>query len=451
MLYNAGVTGQAMEKIYASLRGRDSAFRAYVLTMDSSYLKPRDSLKSVGEQLSILDSLMDENEIQKQHVKKLKDYIQAQNSISLKAKDPRYLESAAFQADLKTELMRLDSIKAIILAMKKIESALVVSRDLNAQKHTVIATMVGVAVGIFSIIIFIVAFYFVDLELRRSQHHSYQMQRLNTKIAEVNKELEEANRNLQKLNSELEDKNIQLEKNAKELSSFTHITSHDMQEPLRKIEFFISVVEDREKQNLSEEGKKFLEKIKKSVSRMRQLFLGMLDFSLINSVGNTFEEIDLNDVLHEILGLLKADIKDTHSIIKADALPKVKGIKYQLIQLFENIVSNAIQFRRNGVTPEIRITAELIHSDSHTLPPGLQNNSSYYKIDFRDNGIGFDEEHAERIFEIFQRLNPKSGGYGVGVGLAVCRRIAANHNAILVVKSQPGAGSVFSLYIPAIS
>ncbi len=132
-------------------------------------------------------------------------------------------------------------------------------RALDARKHTVMATMVGVAVSMFSIVVFVVAFYFIDQELKRSQRYIDETETLNKKVAEINFELEEANQSLQKLNDELEGKNFQLEKYASELSSYTHITSHDMQEPLRKIEFFISIVEDREKKNLSEEGQRFLE------------------------------------------------------------------------------------------------------------------------------------------------------------------------------------------------
>jgi light-regulated signal transduction histidine kinase (bacteriophytochrome) len=307
--------------------------------------------------------------------------------------------------------------------------------------------MMGVTASIFSMIIFILAFYFIDQELKRSRNYLNETQNLNKKIAEINKELEDANTSLLQLNSELEGKNVQLEKYTAELSSFTHITSHDMQEPLRKIEFYISLVEDREGQNLSDEGLKFLEKTKQSVSRMRQLFLSMLDFSLTNTAENEREMVDLNDVLTQTMQGLKVYIKDTNTIIETSSLPTVKGIRYQLVQLFENILSNAIKFRRPDVVLQIQVKHETFNSNGMNIR-GLKNNTLYHKIDFEDNGIGFDPQHSERIFEIFQRLIVKTDRYGVGIGLAISRKIAQNHGGTLLAKSKQNAGSVFSLYIP---
>jgi hypothetical protein len=341
----------------------------------------------------------------------------------------------------------MDSIRAGIDRMQTVAGSMMRGRALDAQKHTIVATMMGVTVSIFSIIIFILAFYFIDQELKRSQEYLDETKMLNTKIGEINQELEDVNRNLHQVNSELEGKNFQLEKSARELSSFTHITSHDMQEPLRKIQFYISILENEERSNLSEEGRTYLDKIRKSVNRMRQLFLSMLDFSLTNTVDNKVEDVDLNEVLQQTLNTVKVYIHDTNTTIESDHLPKVKGIRYQLIQLFENIISNSIKFRRPDVLPEIQITSEIIDTQKQRVR-GLKTNSRYYRINFSDNGIGFEPQYAEKIFEIFQRLLPKSDAHGVGIGLAICRKIAENHGGVLVAEANPNEGAVFSLYIP---
>jgi signal transduction histidine kinase len=450
-VYNTNKIQQSLERIFSALEDRESDFRGYMLTGDTTYWHRKIKRDEVEINLNRIDSLLTDNPIQKRNFLKLKELINAsiqkQELIATRLKDPAYLKSQSFYSDLKAASQRLDSIKIRIVKMQNIASSLSENHSLAAQKHTVIATIVGVAVSLFSMIIFIIAFYFIDQELKRSKNYLNETQSLNTRIAEINSELEKANSSLHQLNFELEGKNFQLEKYAKELSSFTHITSHDMQEPLRKIEFYISIVEDREKQNLTDEGRKFLEKIKQSVSRMRQLFLSMLDFSLTNTTDNNIEDVDLNEVLQETVSSLKVYIKDTNTILEVDQLPRVKGIKYQLIQLFENIISNAIKFRRNDVIAEIQITQEIIHTDHRTVP-GLKNNTKYYRIDFIDNGVGFDSKYAEKIFEIFHRLITKSDSYGVGIGLAICRKIAENHGGILIAKSQPDIGSIFSLYIP---
>lgn len=453
-VYNTNVIRQSLEEIFSTLKGRESAIRGYALTGDSSFLRPEAFSALPEAQFSTIDSLIAGNPAQEQNLKKLRirfdSCIRMQYAVMAGANAPGHLRSNRFYADLRAASKQMDSIRNIIGKMQRIESSLAKHRALDAQKHTVIATMVGVGVGLFSMIVFVVAFYFIDQELKRSQNYIDETVSLNTKIAEINIELENANRSLQKLNAELEDKNFQLEKYATELSAFTRITSHDMQEPLRKVEFFISIVEDREQRNLSDEGKKYLEKIKLSVSRMRQLFLSMLEFSLTNAVDNNIEGVDLNDVLQQAIHSLKANIKETNAVIKSDPLPSVAGIRYQLIQLFENILNNAIRFRKNDVTPEIQISHTLIHTSNYALR-GLKNDSEYHQIDFRDNGIGFDPKYAERIFEIFQRLIAKNDSYGIGIGLAICRKIAENHGGMLTARSQPNVGSVFSFYIPVAS
>jgi signal transduction histidine kinase len=448
---NTNLIRQSLEKIHSSLKEDESSLRGYALTKDVGYLGPRLNEGYYDKQLFVLDSLIEDHDIQNENFLELKIRVNRSvrnlDTIALQLKNRKYSGSPAFFTDLRNGSADMDSIRSIVFSMQSNAMSLAASRQVDAKKHTLFATMVGVAASIFSMIVFVVAFYFIDQELKRSQNYINKTETLNSKIADINKELEQANRSLQKLNSELESKNIQLEKTAAELSSFTHITSHDMQEPLRKIEFFISVVEEREKQNLSDEGKKFLEKIRQSVSRMRQLFLSMLDFSLTNTVDNTIEEVDLNGVLEQTLGSLKVYIKDTNAFIDCDDLPTVKGIQYQLIQLFENVISNAIKFRRKDIVPEIIITFETVRVDSNVVR-GLKGDSDYYKIDFRDNGIGFDQKHSEKIFEIFHRLISRNDTYGVGIGLSICRKIAENHGGMIIANSEPGVGSVFSLYIP---
>jgi signal transduction histidine kinase len=444
-VYNANTIRLSLNKIIFLLRERESSILANALVNRSSVASDASHV-SLADELSLIDSLTDNNPAQQKKLKALTKKINEQDSLFRRFEDLSYIKTHTFSEEFNLASQSMDSIKVLVQHMQNIQANLSKNRELDAQKHTIISTMMGVAVSIFSMIIFVVAFYFIDQELKRSQNYLNESEGLAKKIAEINVELEKANVNLQKLNTELEDKNVQLEKYASELSSFTHITSHDMQEPLRKVEFYISIIEDREAENLSADGKKFLDKIKQSVGRMRQLFLSMLDFSLTNTTENVIEDVDLNDVLQQTLSSLKVYIKDTNAIIENNQLPTVKGIKYQLIQLFENILSNAMKFRRNGVIPEILISVTTV-SSSKTVR-GLKNDTMYYRIDFKDNGIGFDPRYTEKIFGIFQRLSVHQDTYGVGIGLAICRKIAENHSGILMASSLPNSGSVFSFYIP---
>lgn len=449
IVYHSQVIRQSLEQINSSVKERESAIRGYLLTREPMRTRP-DSLPGITEQLSHLDSLLTGNVVQQESLKKLTRLLRQYSSFndSISTIGVKEVPPDILRAIIHSQRSESDSIRSVINAMQQHEASAAGQRELDVQMHTIIATLIGAAASIFSMIVFVLAFYFIDQELKRSQLYINESKVLNEKVAEINKELEHANRNLLSLNNELGSKNFQLEKYAKELSSFTHITSHDMQEPLRKIEFFTSVIETQELHNLSGEGKKYLEKIKHSVSRMRKLFLSMLEFSLTNTTDNTIEEVDLNEIYRLTLQSLKVYIKDTNAGIESEPLPKVKGIQYQLVQLFENIVSNAIKFRKPDVAPEIQITCKLVDPNNLALA-GLRKDMRYYRIDFEDNGTGFDPKYAEKIFDIFQRLLPRNESYGVGIGLAICRKIAENHGGILVASATPNEGSTFSFFIPA--
>jgi signal transduction histidine kinase len=444
---------ESLEKVLLLLSERQSAFSAYLLTGDTLY-RAASRPEEFHQHFAKLESLVGHDTIQSRNLRKLKALSRRRIS---KTDSLLSLPESHFRSNARPDgsMLRhgasgMDSIRSVIDEMQSVEFALSRKLELDAQKHTIFATLIGIAASMFSMIVFILAFYFIDQELKRSQVFVNEAKALNKKIGQVNREVEQANRSLQQLNNELETKNFQLEKYAKEISSFTHITSHDMQEPLRKIEFFISVIQDREQKNLSEEGKKTLQKVSQSVLRMRKLFLSMLEFSMTNTVDNQVEVVDLNEVLQITLDSLKIYIKDSNATIEAETLPKVNGVKYQFIHFFENIISNAIKFRRKDIIPELIITCETIDPVAKPLH-GLKSKIRYHRIDFKDNGIGFDPMYKEKIFEIFQRLLPGKDTFGVGIGLTISRKIAENHGGILIADSQPNSGSTFSLFIPVIS
>jgi signal transduction histidine kinase len=447
---HSSLINQRLEKIYVSLNEREAALRAFLLSRNLAEVSPVeqktkidklfkeiDSLRTNQEMTSDLNILMRLSDESRQH----RDSVVAETSAH-----PNI--SQDYIADvLQRGSLRLTTIREHIDKMQTVNAGESRTRGMEAKTHTILATLIGVAASIFSVVVFVLAFYFIDQELKRSQEYVNETKTLSEKVAQINKELQQANSNLIKLNNELETKNFQLEKYAREISSFTHITSHDMQEPLRKIEFFISVILEKEEQNLSDEGKRILGKITQSVLRMRKLFLSMLEFSLTNTADNNIEEFELNDVLATTLETLKIYIKDSNANIESETLPRIKGVRYQFIQLFENIISNAIKFRRKDVIPELQITCKVVNS-ANEQKPGLLTNTSYYKIDFIDNGTGFDPIYSEKIFDIFQRLVPRGDAFGVGIGLTISRKIAENHKGILVADSRPNEGATFSLFVP---
>ncbi|HYF68913.1 MAG TPA: CHASE3 domain-containing protein [Ohtaekwangia sp.] len=414
----------SLEETFSILKDAESAYRGYLLTNDSSYLKHYPVAVSLDQQFKYLDSLVIKDRVQTENVKRLKvlfdERMALLNGLLEKAKDPAYKNSKSFYNDLQAGVRKMERTRQLLDQMQEKQLKLLQLRQEYADRHSVLPTIIGIAVSIFSILIFIVAFYFTNIELRKSVH----------------------------LNKELESKNLQLEKYAWELSSFTHITSHDMQEPLRKIELFISMIDEREKDQLSPNALKYFGKIKESVIRMRQLFLSILNFSLTDQLRNNAEDVDLNSVLDETLDALKVYIKDTNASINCDTLPVVEGVRYQLVQLFENILSNALKYKRVDVVPEINIRCEIVDGTLVELRD-LKKDKKYHVIHFEDNGIGFDPVYGDKIFEIFQRLHTrKQHSQGVGIGLSICRKIAQNHNGTITAKGEIDNGASFSLYLP---
>lgn len=247
------------------------------------------------------------------------------------------------------------------------------------------------------------------------------------------------------LNEEMENKNRILAQKNKDLEAFNYIASHDLQEPLRKIQTFISRINDKELVNLSENGKDYLNRVSSAAERMRILIQDLLQFSRTSTVDKVFEEIDLNSILQQTLSELSATIEDKKAVIQAQTLPTLKVIPFQISQLFDNLISNALKYTTQQ--PLIRITVNHIKGEQINIPY-IQKNKIYYQISFHDNGIGFNEEYKTKIFQLFYRLHDNQFYQGSGIGLAICKKIVENHNGFILAESQPEKGSVFHVLLP---
>ena len=249
------------------------------------------------------------------------------------------------------------------------------------------------------------------------------------------------------LNIELQERNSKLEKSNKELASFNHVASHDLQEPLRKIQTFISRVSDADKAVLSDSAKDYITKIEVSAKRMRVLIDDLLLFSRTNTTKKEFLKSNLNELLENAMSELTEMIDEKQAIITTAKLPKLEVIPYQIEQLFINLIGNSLKYNRQEITPEIVIQCDKIHA---TEFPDLldQNIKKYYKISFTDNGMGFDPQFKENIFVLFQRLHSKTDYPGTGIGLAICKKIVENHRGTITADSKPNEGSVFTVFLP---
>ena len=249
------------------------------------------------------------------------------------------------------------------------------------------------------------------------------------------------------LNIELKERNAELEASNKELASFNHVASHDLQEPLRKIQTFISRVSDADKAVLSDSAKDYIYKIEVSAKRMRVLIDDLLLFSRTNTTKKEFIKTNLSELLENAKSELTEIIDEKKAIITASKLPKLSVIPYQIEQLFINLIGNSLKYSQPDLVPEISIESEKVNSDQ--FPELLdQNIKKFYKITFTDNGMGFDPQFKETIFILFQRLHSRQEYPGTGIGLAICKKIVENHKGFITADSTPEVGSVFTVFLP---
>ena len=244
----------------------------------------------------------------------------------------------------------------------------------------------------------------------------------------------------------IEDRNRELETTNKELTAFNYIASHDLQEPLRKIETFISRLVDKDFNNISEAGQQYITRIQSSASRMRVLIDDLLQFSRTNKAEKVFEKIDLNGLLENAKQELGQLIEDKNAIIENTELPILHVIPFQIQQLFINLIGNSLKYSRENVTPNIKIESTLITAKDEELLPNTKD--KFYKICVEDNGIGFEQEYANKIFILFNRLHNKNQFDGTGIGLAICKKIVENHKGYIFAEGHPNQGSTFTIYLP---
>lgn len=248
----------------------------------------------------------------------------------------------------------------------------------------------------------------------------------------------------------IEERNLELERNNKELASFNYVASHDLQEPLRKIQTFISRLEDKEKANLSDNGKLYITRIKSSSARMRSLIDDLLQFSRTNKSEEAFEDSNINILLETAKHDLAEIISDKRARISSDSIPSMKVIPFQIKQLFLNLISNSLKYSRENVAPVITISYS--QTQASDLPKiKFSKHDLYHTISIKDNGIGFDQEYAEKIFILFNRLHNKNEYSGTGIGLSICKKIVENHNGYITAEGKLDQGSVFTVYLPMTS
>lgn len=245
----------------------------------------------------------------------------------------------------------------------------------------------------------------------------------------------------------LESKIKELNRSNAELEEFAYVASHDMQEPLRKLITFSERLTAKYAGTLKDEGQLYLNRMVAATNNMRLLIDNLLDFSRVARTGDAFAQVDLNDVLQKAIADLEVSIEETKAAITTEGMPVIEAQAPLMKQLFTNVLSNALKFRTPNVPPQINIHCTRVSArEAERL--NLERDNKYFKIEVKDNGIGFEPEYTQKIFQIFQRLHGKAEYPGSGIGLAICKKIVDYHNGIIYASGKLKEGATITIILP---
>lgn len=271
-----------------------------------------------------------------------------------------------------------------------------------------------------------------DVEMRLASQ--LKTKELEQKVSERTIELTTANEDLKRSNEELE--------------QFAYVASHDLQEPLRRIITFSRLLSDRYSVAIPPEAGAHLKVIDTAAGRMSLMIRDVLNYARVSRDAQRISRVDLNEVLLEVRADLEASIAETGARIECEELPAIRGNATQFKQVLSNLLSNALKFRTQHMQPHVQIHAELVAGNAVPVKLELPTDKNYCCIKVRDNGIGFNPEHTERIFQLFQRLHSNTQYQGTGIGLALCKKIVKQHGGDIIAFSQSGKGAEFQVWLP---
>lgn len=371
----------------------------------------------------------------RQQLRKLERMV-AHNPVQLaSARELQQLTLVALQRLKQPELNASEQVTTAAIdkaaAMKHIEEMLM-NKRLNDSRLWFNESTVAVIISVVTAMLLITIAYFVF------------MREFREKVS--------AEKKLLSFQQLLQEKIGKLDESNRELEQFAYIASHDLQEPLRKIITFNERIRQKFTDHVAPEMRDYLDRISSAATRMRVLIDDLLAYSRLTKSGINRAYTDLEQVIHIIKDNCEVLIQQRHvQFIHRDPLPVLSADKTQMIQLFQNLISNAIKFTRTDISPVIEFSCALVGKEELAKEPVQPVHEQYYKIVVKDNGIGFPEQYADKIFIVFHRLHGRSEYEGTGIGLSICKKIVENHEGYIRARSESEKGAEFSVFMPKIN
>lgn len=420
-----------LEQAISYTKDAETAQRGFLITKDSLFLQPYwGAFEKTNLVISNLKDLVKDNSEQQKNLYKLDSFINLRfRSIDQAILDLASQELPAMRRQiLLKEKSLMDSIRKQSNKMQALELRIMGEKQIEKERHAFMAPFIGVLLIFLSIAVLIGSYYRITQDLKRSKIYLVQTKKLNAELIEKNRQLQISN---------------------EELDSFNYISSHDLQEPVRKIRTFISMIETTDYDKLSEKNRYNFQRLQNSAIRIQDLLRDLLHYSQIRKDEQPFTPVDLNIILSETRANLEHEFDESKAVVTTiTILPTINAIHFQMQQLFDNLISNAIKYRHKERPLQIQISS--IEVPNAEVPQSISTSTEmrYYKISFSDNGVGFNQEYADKIFEPFTRLFTKQDYPGTGIGLTICKKIVNNHKGFIQAKSSLDEGATFDVYLP---
>ena len=431
---------EKVESVRAAITSAESNQRGFLLTGNTIFVEPYEqAVRDVEPTIDRLAELTSDNPAQQKNIAELRPSITERIRLLRETVNIRRdsgLDALMTSGTLERGRLEMEKLLDSISNIENIEKNLLAART-EQSRQSGINTIVTLTVSnLISIALVIFVFYLIKRD-----------------VAERDKEerlLREANENLEarvkERTAELADANLELERSNRELQDFAFVASHDLQEPLRKIQAFGDRLRTVQAPKFDDQGRDYLDRMHRAAGRMHTLINDLLTFSRVTTKAQPFERIDLNKIANDVVSDLETTIEQSGGSVEIGDLPSIDADPLQMRQLFQNLIVNALKFRKPESPPLVKVEAELVNKDASGIEGSASNN--FARITVADNGIGFDEKYLDRIFTPFQRLHGRNEYEGTGIGLAVCRKIVERHGGTLTAQSSAGKGATFIATMP---
>ena len=419
---------EQVDAVETDLLNAETGERGFILTGEPSFLDPyNNALAHVNQDVAELRRLTTDNSARQQTMDRVEPLIAERLQMLGDRIEVRKEEGLVPGAEIVRQgpgKQHMDKIRAQLAGMRQEENRLLVLRTEEAGKSSRNTRIVLVTGDFLAIGFLCLAGIVVGQEIGQRRRAEMEVRTLNTnlerRVADRTAELNERAKDLARSNSELQ--------------QFAYVASHDLQEPLRMVASFTQLLAKRYGDKLDDDARDFINYAVDGAMRMQTLISDLLNYSRVGTQGKPLVPTNSEALLKRVLDSLKISIEESGAVIVGDHLPVVMADPQQLSQLFQNLITNAIKFHGQDV-PRIRISTERIGKE--------------WKFSVRDNGIGISQEHADRIFIIFQRLHTKTEYPGTGIGLAICKKIVERHGGRIWIEPSPGGGTTFCFTIAA--